>query len=101
MQSAAGALLSAAAGDASPRPACTVDRMFEVVELDGYGTVALRSPDGSRYLQAAAGGAVHMAAADTSGQVGLRQTFLIDTVHVRLTDLRDSDATCAGARARS
>jgi hypothetical protein len=59
--------------------------MFEVLELDGYGTVALRSPDGSRYLQAAAGGAVHMAAADTSGQVGLRQTFLIDEVHERLS----------------
>jgi hypothetical protein len=54
--------------------------MLEVVEVDGYGTVALMSPDRSRFLQADADGTVHTAAADTSGQVGLRQTFLIDEV---------------------
>ena len=83
LQSAAGAFLSAdaAATSSSHHAACAAQHVFEVIDLDGYGTVALRSTDGSSYLQAAAGGAVRMAEAESSGAVGLRQTFLIDEVH--------------------
>ena len=80
MQSAAGAFLSADAAASSQHASCTAHNVFHIIDLDGYGTVALKSAHGSSYLQAAAAGAVRMADAESSGAVGLRQTFLIDEV---------------------
>ncbi len=62
--------------------------MFEVVDLDGYGSVALRIPGdsssgssgSSSYLQAAAAGSLHMVGFATARQVGLRETFVVDEV---------------------
>ena len=93
LQSAAGAYLSAATSASfsadssadSSLTACAGLHVFEVVDLDGYGSVALRIPGDSgsgsgSYLQAEAAGSLHMVGFATARQVGLRATFVVDEV---------------------